>query len=253
MGLPGRPVEKYFLAKRALSGKVVRALPGGGLTFAGRAGTGPASVVRLFRMRYLLYRPGRLLLPGLLLPGILLAGCGPRYSDLPAFSAERQLLQLVVETPAGTNHELHYNPATNAFVARQLAGLAVVVEFLPAPGNLGFVPGTAAPTASGPAATPLPALLLAESQPTGTILEVLPVALLTLDINGQLQPLVVAVPARPSQRILPRATSWASLNRYYPGVRPLLGQWFQHRAPNTRLVGWKDEKAAGQLIRQWLR
>lgn len=182
---------------------------------------------------------------------LLLAGCGPRYTDLPTFSAERKLLQLVIETPAGTNHEQQYNPATDAFEPRRLAGLAAVVEFLPAPGNLGFVPGTSPPDAAQ--GQPLPALLLAESQPAGTVLEVLPIALLMLDVNGLLRPVVVAVPARPSQRILPQATDWASLRQAYPGVRPFLDLWFRHRAPNTRIVGWKDEKAASLLVRQWMR
>ncbi|SES94390.1 inorganic diphosphatase [Hymenobacter actinosclerus] len=184
---------------------------------------------------------------------LLLAGCGPRYADLPTFSAERKLLQVVVETPAGTNHEQRYNPATDAFEPRRLAGLAAIVEFLPAPGNLGFVPGTRPPEAAqGQPGQPLPALLLAESQPAGTVLEVLPIALLTLDINGLLRPLVVVVPARPSQRILPQATDWTSLRQAYPGVRPFLELWFRNRAPNTRIVGWKDEKAASQLVRQWM-
>ncbi|WP_190242677.1 inorganic diphosphatase [Hymenobacter lapidiphilus] len=168
----------------------------------------------------------RLLTPALLL---LLCGCGPRYSDIPTFSADRRLLQLVVETPAGTNHEQRYNPTTDAFEPRRLAGLAAVVEFLPAPGNLGFIPGTSPPDAAQ--GQPLPALLLAESQPTGTVLEVLPIALLTLDIDGLLRPVVVTVPARPSQRILPQATDWASLQRTHPAVRPFLDLWFRNCAP----------------------
>ena len=194
--------------------------------------------------------PRHLLTPALLL---LIGGCGTRYADLPTFSADHQLLQLVVEMPAGTNHERRYNPATNTFEPRRLAGLEAVVEFLPAPGNLGFVPGTSGAAVPGGPASPLPALLLAESQPAGTVLEVLPIALLTLDINGLLRPLVVVVPARPSQRILPQATDWASLRRAYPGVRPFLDLWFRHRAPNTRIVGWKDEKAASRLVKQWMR
>ncbi len=194
----------------------------------------------------------RFLLVSLLLGGGLLAGCGTRYADLPTFSADHQLLQLVVEMPAGSNHELRYNPATNDFEPRRLAGLEAVVEFLPAPGNLGFVPGTSGAAVPGGPASPLPALLLAENQPAGTVIEALPVALLTLDVNGQLQPVVVAVPARPGQRILPRATNWANLNRYYPNVRPFLNLWFRHRAPNTRIVGWKDEQAASQEVRRWM-
>ena len=127
-----------------------------------------------------------------------------------------------------------------------------MVEFLPAPGNLGFVPGTRALAADAAPGSPLSALVLAESQPAGTVLEVLPVALLTLDVRGRLQPVIVAVPARPGQRILPLATDWTTLNRHYPGVQAFLSLWFRHRASDTRIVSWKDEQAANRLVRRWM-
>lgn len=184
------------------------------------------------------------------------AGCRRNYAELPAFSAERRLLQVVVEMPAGTNHEQRYNSATRQFEPLQLAGSDQVVEFLPAPGNLGFIPGTRLTTAGSTLATegPVPALVLAEAQPAGSVLETVPVALLLLDVGGTLQQLVVAVPARPAQRTLPDATDWASLNQHYPGLRQSLNLWFQHRTrpAETRIAGWKGEKAADQYIRQHL-
>ncbi|WP_238388005.1 inorganic diphosphatase [Hymenobacter sediminis] len=193
----------------------------------------------------------------LLLTGVGgLTACRTDYADLPTFSAERKLVQVVVEMPAGSNHEQQYNPGTQQFELPQKPGANELIEFLPVPGNLGFIPGTqTAPISPQAPADPIPALVLAESQPVGTVLEVIPVALLVLDVNSNLEPVVLAVPARPAQRILPDATDWVSLNRHYPGVRQSLSLWFQHRnsAAETRIAGWQDEKAADQYIRRWLR
>ncbi|WP_139925909.1 inorganic diphosphatase [Hymenobacter sp. DG01] len=186
-----------------------------------------------------------------------LAGCRTDYADLPTFSAERKLLQVVVEMPAGTNQELRYNASAQEFQPVQQAGVGQMIEFLPVPGNLGFIPGTQVTGSSGLSAKTgaVPALVLAESQPAGTVLEVVPLALLVLDIDGNLAPVVLAAPARPAQRILPDATDWATLNRRYPGVRQSLSLWFQHRGrPGaTRIAGWQDEKSAEKYIRRWLR
>ncbi|MCA8831405.1 inorganic diphosphatase [Hymenobacter pini] len=193
-------------------------------------------------------------IPQVILPGIFLTtllGCRTDYADLPTYSAERKLLQVVVEMPAGTNQVQHYNFATHKFEPQQQAGTNELVEFLPLPGNMGFVPGTWVAALAPGTQQPLPALVLSETQPAGSVLEVTPVALLSLDVNGAMQSVLVAVPARPAQRILPDATDWATLNRQYPGVRSSLSLWFQHRTrpAETRIVGWKDEKEAEQYVR----
>ena len=183
---------------------------------------------------------------------LVLCACQTDLADLPTFSAERKLLQVVVEMPAGTTLEQHYDPETREFKPVERAGLQQRVEFLPFPGNLGFIPGTSLPASIAyPTSRPMPALVLADSQPAGTVLEVLPVALLLRDINGSLEPIVIAVPARPAQRLLPEAVSLASLTAQYPGVRSSLSIWFQHwrSAGPVRIVGWKDERYAEQQIR----
>jgi inorganic pyrophosphatase len=180
---------------------------------------------------------------------LALSGCQTHYEDLPTFSQERRLLQVVVEMPAGTNHAQRYDATQHQFVPERRAGLDHVVEFLPCPGNSGFIPGTAG---APPSARPLAALVLAETQPAGTVLEVLPIGLVTLDDNGLLRPIVLAVPARPSQQILPAVVTWQDLTTRYPGAREVLRQWFQHqgRPGEVRIVSWKDEKAAEQQVRK---
>ncbi|UOQ52960.1 inorganic diphosphatase [Hymenobacter cellulosivorans] len=180
-----------------------------------------------------------------------LSSCQPNYAELPTFSPERKLLQVVVEVPAGSNHAQRYDAAKKDFLPVRRAGLDHVVEFLPCPGNQGFIPGTRLESTNAP----LQALILAETQPEGTVVEVLPIGLLTLDDNGVLEQVVVAVPARPSQQILPGITSWKSLVKQFPGAKEAVGQWFQHqgRLGEVRLVGWKDEKAADQQVHQALK
>ncbi|WP_375435630.1 inorganic diphosphatase [uncultured Hymenobacter sp.] len=178
----------------------------------------------------------------------LFGGCTPHYEELPTFSAERKLLQVVVEMPAGTNHARHYDPTSHDFVSVRRAGLDLVVEFLPCPGNQGFIPGTRL----GAAARPLSALVLAETQPASTILEVVPIGMLTLDDNGVLKPIILAVPARPSQQILPDVVTWQALISRYPGAREVIRQWFLHQGrPNEiRIASWKDEKAAEKQVKE---
>lgn len=184
--------------------------------------------------------------------GLGAGGCQSDYGSLPTLSAERQLIQAVVEVPAGTNQVLVYNPAGNDFRPRQRTGTDQRVEFLPYPGNYGFIPGTRlAPTPGDSLHRPLPVLILAESQPTGTVLEIVPVGVVRLEEGGQMEQVVLAVPARPSQQILPGVTTWGELTHQYPAARDLLRIWFQqrHRPSETRIVSWKDERAAEQLVR----
>jgi inorganic pyrophosphatase len=185
----------------------------------------------------------------------LLGACQTRYDELPTYSQERQLLQVVVETPAGTNHELQYSAADNSFVPVKHAGTEHVVGFLPYPANTGFIPATHLPaTPKHPKGRPQPALVLAESMPSGTVLEVLPIGLLMLDNAGEIEFVVVTVPARPSQRVLP-VTTWQELTTQHPAARDILRLWYQHSAPagQVRVAGWRDEHAAEHQVRKALR
>ncbi|WP_324676200.1 inorganic diphosphatase [Hymenobacter sp. GOD-10R] len=182
-----------------------------------------------------------------------LVGCQPDYVNLPTFSPERKLLQAVIETPAGTNHEMMYDPASKEFRSRQHAGTDYVIEFLPFPGNYGFIPGTyTTPTPSFPVGKPQSVLVLTESQPSGTVLEILPIGLLILEEGGVLEKVILAVPSRPSQQILPDITTWAALRQHYPAVQTSLRLWFMHHGQlgAVHIVGWKDEHAAEQQVRE---
>ncbi|PRY16449.1 inorganic pyrophosphatase [Pontibacter ummariensis] len=185
----------------------------------------------------------------LLLLAVLLYACKTDYTALPTYTPTKQL-QAVIETPAGNNHKLVYNQEKQEFVRDQDAGLDRVVPFLPYPANLGFIPSTEI-NKSGKG---LEILVLSERLETGAVVEVVPVGLLQLETAGELQHIVVAVPARPSERQI-QATNYASLSADYSGVKTILATWFTHSSPgaSTKFVGWRDERFADKEIQRWMK
>lgn len=183
----------------------------------------------------------------------MLAGCRTDYGQLPAYSANGQL-QAVIHTPAGSTHPQRYEPSDNTFQPEMEAGLASQFAFLPLPGNLGFIPSTSTRPEAATKGSPLAVLVLAESVPAGTVQEVIPLSTLVLDVNGELQAYVIALPARPSEQSI-RATDWLGFQQQHPAARDILLQWFLHARPDkrVRLSAWRDQAYTEAYIRARLR
>ena len=79
--------------------------------------------------------------------GLFLVSCKevnivkPDYAKLPAIN-ENGTLNMVVEIPAGTNHKYEYDYGAKEFRIETINGNERVVDFLPYPGNYGFIPHT---------------------------------------------------------------------------------------------------------------
>ncbi|GAB3828329.1 inorganic diphosphatase [Pontibacter rugosus] len=184
----------------------------------------------------------------LLLP-LLFSSCQTDYTELPTYSGNRQL-QAIIETPAGNTLKLVYDKEKKEFVADKEAGQARKVGFLPYPANLGFIPSTEInKDGSG-----LEVLVLSERLESGTTAEVIPIALMQLENAGELRHIVVAVPARPSERQLD-ATTYASFSKEYAPAKAILQIWFSnfHKSAGTRFVGWRDEKFAEKEVQRWMK
>jgi inorganic pyrophosphatase len=179
----------------------------------------------------------------------LLYSCITDYADLPAYTGNKQL-QAVIETPAGNNHKLIYDHEKKEFVNDKAAGMNRVIQFLPYPANLGFIPSTEIHR-NGKG---MEVLVLSERLETGSVVEVVPVGLIQLETDGELQHIVVAVPARPSERQI-NATNYVGFSQEYPAVKTILQNWFANYNPtaNTRFVGWRDEKFAEKEIQRWMK
>ncbi len=178
-----------------------------------------------------------------------ITACKTDYENLPAFTPKKYV-QAVIEIPAGTNQLIKYDSKTQEF--RNVTGRSV--QFLPYPGNFGFIPSTKTPGEKAGDEQPLDILVLSESQPSGTVMEVLPLGILLLERDGLPDPKVIAVPAKPTQQIID-ATDYATFNRNHPEIKEIITQWFAHANPSqrARILGWKNEHYAEEHIRKRLR
>ena len=176
----------------------------------------------------------------------VITACKTDYENLPAFT-NKKFVQAVIEIPAGTNQLIKYEPKSQEF--RNISGQSI--RFLPYPGNYGFIPSTKTPGEKAGDEQALDILVLSENQPTGTVLEVLPLGILLLERDGLPDPKVIAVPAKPTQQIID-ATDYATFNRKYPEIKEIITHWFAHANPGqkVRILGWKNEHYTEEHIRR---
>ena len=174
------------------------------------------------------------------------------YGSLAAFS-ENGHLQVVVEIPAGTNKKIEYNYVSNTFPADTKNGKERIINFLPYPGNYGFIPSTMMDKARGGDGDALDVLVLSQHRATQTILEVIPIALLNLVDNGEMDSKIIAVPVNPTHRVV-NADSYSQLHSEYPKVQQLIELWFTSYKGSTivEFDGWGNELSAKAEIEKWL-
>ncbi len=180
---------------------------------------------------------------------LFFTGCTTDYANIPTYSGSKQL-QAVIEVPAGNNLQLKYDAETKEFVSVKEAGKAKVIDFLPLPGNYGFIPSTQVGKDGGG----LPILVLSGRAEIATVMEVIALGILQLETNGEIQPIVIAVPARPSERTID-ATTLASFSKNYPSVKNILREWFTNhdKTVNTKFVAWRDEMFTDKEIQRWMK
>lgn len=182
-----------------------------------------------------------------------LASCGPTdYHTIPTFSPD-QYVQAVIEIPAGSNHKIEYNKTAHAFEVEERNGRPRVINFLPYPGNYGFIPSTYMDPAKGGDGDALDVLVLAEAVPTKSVIEIIPIALLALMDGGEIDNKIIAVPADLEKQII-KVSTLAELEAQYPAARELISEWFlNYKGPGKmELTGWEDEQAAMADIQKWL-
>ncbi len=165
-----------------------------------------------------------------------------------------EAMNVIVEIPAGTNHKIEYH-AGEGFVNDTLeTGDTRVIDFLPYPGNYGFVPSTMMDRERGGDGDPLDVLVLSESVPTGTLLTVRPIATLLLRDRGEIDTKIIAVPTDEALRVF-QATDFLSFSLNHDAARAIIESWFlNYKGPRkTELIRWEDETYAWQELAKWRR
>lgn len=190
----------------------------------------------------------------------LVLSCGERPTsslDRPAdpygiASTEGDALNVIIEIPAGTNHKIEYR-LDEGFTNDTLpGGLTRVINFLPYPGNYGFVPNTLMDKERGGDGDPLDVLVLSESVPTGSKIAVLPVGALLLRDRGEIDTKIIAVPQDTALRVF-NVDNFLSFALEHDAARTIIETWFlNYKGPRkTELLRWEDEAYAWREVRKW--
>jgi len=177
---------------------------------------------------------------------IIVAACNKREDllNLPAFVSEKTI-NVIIEIPAGTNKKIEYNKAKEDFAIDKIEGVDRIKPYLPYPANYGFVPSTFSDPAVGGDGDPIDVLLIAESLPTGTVIEAIPIAMLRLVDEGEIDDKIICIPADKGLRTV-NASSVAEINKKYPKALEIIELWmtFNDVSENVIVNGYVDSAAA---------
>lgn len=191
---------------------------------------------------------------------LLLLGCSyfqsckmsndPPPYELAAFTEEG--MNVVIEIPAGTNRKIEYNMENKQFEVDVVDGKKRIIDFLPYPGNYGFIPSTMMDKERGGDGDALDILVLGESQETGTVMKVKPIAILELLDGGEIDSKIIGVPIDSSLQVM-NIDKFEDLLIKYNGAQRIIETWFLNYKGlgEMELVSWKNEAAALAEIRKW--
>ena len=159
---------------------------------------------------------------------------------------------MVVEIPAGTNKKYEYDYKTRSFKVDIKNGQDRIIKFLPYPANYGFIPSTKMEKERGGDGDALDVLLISEYAVTGSVLEIVPIAILVLEDGGENDSKIIAVPLDKKLRVIDIDT-YNQLDTQYPKVKYLIQEWFlNYKEENImQYIEWKDELHAKAEIYKW--
>lgn len=185
------------------------------------------------------------------------SACRQNNQDRPSnyysvASFDKDAINVVVEIPAGTNHKIEYDPASDSFKNDTKEGKTRVINFLPYPGNYGFIPSTLMDKARGGDGDALDVLVIGEAEITGTVLSVKPIATLMLKDGGEIDTKLIAIPADPSKQTI-SPESFQEFIVEYDAARMIIETWFLNYKGRgaMELVGWQDDSYALREIQKW--
>jgi inorganic pyrophosphatase len=162
-------------------------------------------------------------------------------------NADSSSVFAVVEVPAGATQSLWIDTSGESHVMDTRP-----YDFLPYPGNYGFIAGCGRRDSITDELEPLPVLVMMHALATESMIEVKPIAALVLNEGKKSWPVVVAVPADTSLQSI-RIGSFVDFITEYDAARHILQQWFlNYRGRDVfGLTGWRDEHYARRLIHDW--
>lgn len=173
----------------------------------------------------------------------LLKSC-QSLADVPTFSNNNSI-NVAIEIPAGTNAKVEYNKELKKLKVDQRDGKDRIIEYLPYPGNYGFIPSTYSDPSKGGDGDPLDALVISSSLLSGSVVETIPIGVLKLLDNSEQDYKVICIPSEEKLQTV-SASTFTEFSEKYPDALKIIELWFSNYDPTDTIIieGWGDEKEA---------
>jgi len=164
----------------------------------------------------------------------------PNPTALPAITQQGNIVA-VIEIPAGTNRKIEYDYTNKRFQIDVIDGEERVIDFLPYPGNYGFIPSTLMDEEKGGDGDALDILVISESLGTGDTISVLPIGTLMLNDGGEIDTKIIAVPSDPAKRVMD-VTDFETFSVKYSMAKNIIENWFLNYKGlgKTEMIGWRN-------------
>jgi len=186
----------------------------------------------------------------LILIPVLILSCQKNvdYYNLPTLS-DNNCIQAVVEISAGNSKKFEFDRTSNSFLVDKEDGKERIINFLPYPGNYGFIPSTLSDPTKGGDGDAIDVLIIAEGVSTGTVIEIIPIAVLKLTDDGKEDHKIIAIPVNKKLQIIDIKT-FKEMTANYPNIINIIELWFMNynKKDKASINGWGDENEALLII-----
>lgn len=174
------------------------------------------------------------------------------YDSLSAITEEGHI-NIVVEIPAGTNTKIEFDKNKQQFLPDQKDGKDRIIDFLPYPGNYGYIPGTLMDEEKGGDGDALDVLLIGPALETGRVVQAQPIATLLLSDSGEIDTKLIAIPVDESMRAM-KVNNFQEFLIEYDAAKRIVEEWFTHYKGHgvVQFLGWEDDKYAWNEIKKWI-
>src|SRR5690606_28740751 len=155
--------------------------------------------------------------------------------------SENGFFQMVVEIPAGTNKKYEFDSESLTFIVDQRDGKDRIINYLPYPGNYGFIPSTYCDPETGGDGDPVDVILLCESLPQGSLVEIIPIGTIKLMDNQEEDYKIIAVPATDELNHWGIKT-WEEFQSHNKGISSILEIWLKnYDSDDLEIKGWLNQ------------
>ena len=154
-------------------------------------------------------------------------------------------LNAIIEIPAGTNIKYEYNYDSQNFEAQIVDGQKRIINYLPYPGNYGFIENTFMDPSLGGDGDALDVLVICEALHQSKKINIEPIGILKLLDNGEEDHKIIAIPSNNRVSFMKDSIP--------ESVKIILKTWFSNYKGVGEMyyISWGDKKEALKEIKKW--